>query len=402
MARATARTTRAWARSTQYAPRSGNTTTVSFGASGSVTVHYDAWGRVVETYSGSSSVAGPNGAASYTTYSYNALGRQITTNNYTNTDTLISGTQTYFDGANPIEVRMQDNTLLATNVWSPADGRLILRDAVATVLSTYTGLTITPNSAGGIQRLYPMTDGIGSIVAVADPTGTVQERYTYTADGLPQALTAAWAARSTGWRHRPIREHFGLELALSRPAVGSDPARHFLGAVARAVRGRVRPVVRSGACHDAAAQSLGLRRPADQSLSDDGVRAIRRDGCADGDRDWGGDYRRHCDRRSWIGLHARDHRRGGGRRGVDGQQHVRSGRRFRANCRIGGDRSSRRRGGRRSGWVRGVVDAWGTECGRRQLCRGRDGARRACRGVCDWRSRKAVPSARRKDLRGLP
>ena len=185
--------------STQYAPRSGNTTTVSFGASGSVTVHYDAWGRVVETYSGSSSVAGPNGAASYTTYSYNALGRQITTNNYTNTDTLISGTQTYFDGANPIEVRMQDNTLLATNVWSPADGRLILRDAVATVLSTYTGLTITPNSAGGIQRLYPMTDGIGSIVAVADPTGTVQERYTYTADGLPQALTAAWAARSTGW-----------------------------------------------------------------------------------------------------------------------------------------------------------------------------------------------------------
>ena len=120
---------------------------------------------------------------------------------------MISGTNTYFDGANPIEVRMQDNsTLLETNVWSPADGRLILRDAVASQLTSYTGLSISANTNGGvIQRLYPLTDGIGSIVAVASPSiavGTpasnyVQERYVYTADGLPHALNANWTARTT-------------------------------------------------------------------------------------------------------------------------------------------------------------------------------------------------------------
>ena len=182
-----------------YSKGSGDTLTVSFGSVGSVTVTYDSWGRVVQTASSPSGTGGPNGGASYTTYAYDALGRQIATTNYSTANTVISGTNTYFDGANPIEVRMQDNsTLLETNVWSPADGRLILRDAVAAQLHSYTGLTITPNSANGIQRLYPMTDGAGSIVAVASPSGTVQERYTYTVDGLPQALNADWTPRTAG------------------------------------------------------------------------------------------------------------------------------------------------------------------------------------------------------------
>ena len=63
-------------------------------------------------------------------------------------------------------------------------------------LSTYTGLTISGNSGTGdtIQRLYPLTDAQGSIVAVASPTGVVQERYTYDVNGLPQSLNTNFTA----------------------------------------------------------------------------------------------------------------------------------------------------------------------------------------------------------------
>ena len=45
-----------------------------------------------------------------------------------------SGSTTYFDGSKPIVVRELDNaTPLMKYVWSPADGRMILRDAVAAV-----------------------------------------------------------------------------------------------------------------------------------------------------------------------------------------------------------------------------------------------------------------------------
>ena len=90
-----------------------------------------------------------------------------------------------------------NNALLERYVWSPANGQMILRDAVAANLSSYTGLsTVQANTSGGIRRLYPLTDGQGSIVAVTDPTGTVQERYTYDVNGLPQSLNADFTARS--------------------------------------------------------------------------------------------------------------------------------------------------------------------------------------------------------------
>ena len=109
---------------TAYSPGSGNTTTVTFGGSRSVIVTYDAWGRVVGTYYSPYAVGGSNGSAIYTTYSYDALGRAITTKN----DFVGSadGTQTYYDGTNPIEERELDNaTPLLTNVWSTNDGPLI-------------------------------------------------------------------------------------------------------------------------------------------------------------------------------------------------------------------------------------------------------------------------------------
>lgn len=108
---------------------------------------------------------------------------------------------------------MNNSTPLMTYVWSPADGRLILRDAVALQLSSDTGLsTIVANRAGGIQRLYPLTDALGSVVAIvqasmADPNNPgnfiqttaanmVQERYVYTVDGTPQAINANWTVRT--------------------------------------------------------------------------------------------------------------------------------------------------------------------------------------------------------------
>jgi hypothetical protein len=132
--------------------------------------------RVVKTVSTPSGCGGPSGTAAYTSYAYDALGRAIMTSNVTTGDSVLSSTDTYYDGMNPVEVCWPGSTTaMLTYVWSPADGREILRDAVAARLSTDTGLTITANTSGGvIQRLYPMTDGLGSIVAVAAPTGVVR------------------------------------------------------------------------------------------------------------------------------------------------------------------------------------------------------------------------------------
>jgi hypothetical protein len=154
----------------------------------------------VKTLSTPSGSAGPNASASYTTYTYDAIGRLITTTNIATSGSVVSGTQVYFDGTNPIEVRELDNsTPLLKYVWSPADGRMILRDAVAAQLSSYTGLTISGNSTGNtIQRLYPMTDGLGSIVAVADPTGSTLERYVYTVDGYVEAMGGDWMPYTGG------------------------------------------------------------------------------------------------------------------------------------------------------------------------------------------------------------
>ena len=62
------------------------------------------------------------------------------------------------------------------------------------------GLTLAGNSGTGnsIQRLYPLTDGIGSIVAVTDPSGNVLERYAYDVNGLPQAMSASFTPYNAG------------------------------------------------------------------------------------------------------------------------------------------------------------------------------------------------------------
>ena len=172
----------------------GDTTTVAFEPNRTVAVSYDAWGRVASTVSTPTGSGGPNAAATKSSYSYDALGRQISVIN-TQPSGTSTGTQSYYDGSNPVEVHtLTTGETMIRYVWSPADGRMILRDAVVAAFNTYTGLTVTGNwNSNTIQRLYPLTDALGSIVAVASPSGAVQERYTYTVDGLPQSLDNNWA-----------------------------------------------------------------------------------------------------------------------------------------------------------------------------------------------------------------
>ena len=92
-------------------------------------------------------------------------------------------------------------------------------------------LTLAGNSGTGnsIQRLYPLTDGIGSIVAVTDPSGNVLERYAYDVNGLPEALRSQLYALQRGGLPDlcpAIRQQIGLELVLSGPAVGANTTGH--------------------------------------------------------------------------------------------------------------------------------------------------------------------------------
>ena len=141
----------------------------------------------------SPSTGGPNGAATWSYYQYDALGRRIQTTNLPAGGGLATGTYTYYAGANPIVVFAQadftqplsssNSTVMERYVWSPTDGRMTLREAVDSTFISHPGLSIPGNIRSTLQRLYPMADAQGSIVAVVNPSGTVLERYTYNVDG---------------------------------------------------------------------------------------------------------------------------------------------------------------------------------------------------------------------------
>ena len=209
-----------------------------------------------------------------------------------------SGTQTYYVGSNPIEVRNLENTApLMKYVWSPADGRMIVREAVAAQLSADMGLTtIQANAAGGMQRLYPLTDGLGSIVAVVaatmvvpttrptscqGPSNMVQERYDYTCDGFPQALNADWTARTTGinnwWAPQDASTLGWNWLYRGQQWVQTQPDTDTWTS---ASQWRGLYVTASGQWFDPLhartlpAQPVELRRPAEQPLQDEPVRTV--------------------------------------------------------------------------------------------------------------------------------
>ena len=165
----------------------GYTTTVNVGSSTTVGLKYDAWGRVVSILPNTSSAQ---------TFEYDALGRMI---QVLRPNCTKPSTDNYYDGSQEIlALATSDGSLVTRNVWSPADGRLIVRDAVVAKLYEIGPGTIPANEAGGMQRLYPLTDAQGSVVAVVGPTTanpsvfTVQERYVYDVNGRPTALGPTW------------------------------------------------------------------------------------------------------------------------------------------------------------------------------------------------------------------
>jgi hypothetical protein len=162
----------------------GYPTNVLFTATKGVGLRYDSWNDVAETSSSATN-----------RYQYDALGRRIASTQEKHPELA---SDIYYDGVRPLEEYDSNGLVLSYNIWSPADGRLILRDADPAKLFQYHNGSEIPNIPTGSPRLYSMTDAAGSVVAVANSSGDVQERYLYDADGMPQALKDDWSPYHNG------------------------------------------------------------------------------------------------------------------------------------------------------------------------------------------------------------
>jgi hypothetical protein len=182
----------------------GSTVYLPVGNNNSVTVTYDAWGRITQIDKSSTTglIFKTTTVIEVIYYQYDASGREDK-----ETDTLLPAgfdgplgttttTVTIDDSANnPIETDITEaypggnsTSWKVQYVWSGADGRLILRDTV------------------GGQRLYDLTDAQGDVTALvgfaqlsgqSSASWQVVERYAYNADGVPTAYTVNWSPIST-------------------------------------------------------------------------------------------------------------------------------------------------------------------------------------------------------------
>jgi RHS repeat-associated protein len=136
----------------------GNTTTDQAGHA----LVYDAWNRLVQVKSGSTTLA---------TYSYDGLNRQVTVN---------AGTLTvlYYSSQWQVLEEQTGGVTQVQYVWSPVYvAALIERDR-------------------GSERLYAQQDANWNITALANVTGTVVERYAYDPYGQVTYLTSGWGTLS--------------------------------------------------------------------------------------------------------------------------------------------------------------------------------------------------------------
>jgi RHS repeat-associated protein len=137
----------------------GNTTTDQTGK----TLVYDAWNRLVAYKSGNTTVE---------TMVYDGLNRRIVTSAGTATDL-------YYSSAWQVLEERVGGTTQAQYVWSPAyTDALVERDR-------------------GPERLYAQQDANWNVTALADTTGTVQERYVYDPYGQVTILAPGWEARGS-------------------------------------------------------------------------------------------------------------------------------------------------------------------------------------------------------------
>ncbi len=161
----------------------GNMTTVPQPGNETVglTCTYDAWNRLVEVESGSTVLA---------TYSYDGLNRRITETAGGHT------TGYYYDSSDQVLEERVDGATSANvqYVWGLRNvDDLVLRDR-----NNGSGGSLGKTGSGLGERLYALQDANWNVVALVDPSGAVQERFTYTAYGTATALNPNFSSPYSG------------------------------------------------------------------------------------------------------------------------------------------------------------------------------------------------------------
>jgi RHS repeat-associated protein len=130
------------------------------------TLTWDAWNRLMTVKAGSTTVA---------TYAYDGATRRVSKNDGTNTRNYY-----YSDQWQVLEERLNSSTSEDRQyVWGILSiDDLILRD-------------------NGSTRKYALKDAMGSVTAVVNTSGTVQERYGYSGFGIPRYMTASFGSRTS-------------------------------------------------------------------------------------------------------------------------------------------------------------------------------------------------------------
>jgi RHS repeat-associated protein len=164
--------------------RAGNMTTVPKPAdpTGSYAATYDAWNRLVKLVDGVNTVS---------EYAYDGAKRRVIQKSYTG-GTLSETRHLYYTQPSQwqvIEERVGASTSAERQfVW----GLRYIDDIVLRDRDTTGGGTLN-------ERLYGMQDANWNVTAVADTSGTVQERYAYSEYGRPSFLTASFVLRTTSF-----------------------------------------------------------------------------------------------------------------------------------------------------------------------------------------------------------
>jgi RHS repeat-associated protein len=208
--------------------RAGNMTTIPKPADPTVayTGIYDAWNRLVATKEASDYV---------TQYEYDGAKRRTVQKTYT-AGALTETRHLYYTEPSKwqvIEERLDSSTTADRQfVWGLRYiDELVLRDR--------------DNDANGSldERLYAMQDANWNVTALTSASGTVQERYAYTAYGVPIFLDAAFASRGSssyqwetlfaGYRWDEAIRHFQIRHRIFSPMVGTwlqrDPIKNSAG-----------------------------------------------------------------------------------------------------------------------------------------------------------------------------
>jgi RHS repeat-associated protein len=181
---------------------------------------YDAWNRLVRLSASGSTVAG---------YAYDGRHRRTLKNSYVSG--VLSQVRHLYssDGWQVLEERVGSSTSAERQfVWGLRYvDDLVLRDRDATGSGTLT------------ERLYALQDALFNVTALADTTGTVQERYVYDAYGIPSVLAATFAARSASsfdWEVRYKGYRWDVESGLYQvrrrqyhPTIGAFVSRDPIG-----------------------------------------------------------------------------------------------------------------------------------------------------------------------------